>query len=87
MEEYAALIAIDWADQKHAISLYDSATGKREQAIVKHHPASLQNWALGLQKRFAGQRLAVCLEQARGPLVYALLKYDFLVLYPSTPPP
>lgn len=85
MEEYAALIAIDWADQKHAISLYDSATGKREQAIVKHHPASLQDWALDLQKRFAGQRLAVCLEQARGPLVYALLKYDFLVLYPINP--
>lgn len=25
MEEYAALISIDWADRQHAISLYDPA--------------------------------------------------------------
>jgi transposase len=85
MEEYAALIAMDWADRQHAISLYDSTTGKRERAMVQHTPSALQEWALGLKKRFAGQRLAVCLEQARGPLVYALLKYDFLVLYPINP--
>lgn len=85
MEEYAALIAIDWADRQHAISLYDASTGKREQAIVKHTPAVLQEWVLSLQQRFAGRRLAVCLEQARGPLIYALVQYDFLVLYPINP--
>lgn len=35
--------------------------------------------------RHPGQKIAVCLEQARGPLVYALLKYDFLTLYPVNP--
>ena len=29
--------------------------------------------------------MAVCLEQSRGPLIYALLQYDFLVLYPINP--
>ena len=49
MTEYAALVAIDWADQKHAVSLYDQSTGKREQTMVKHTPAALQEWALGLR--------------------------------------
>ena len=29
--------------------------------------------------------MAVCLEQSRGPLLFALLKYDCLVLYPVHP--
>jgi transposase len=85
MSEYAALVAIDWADQQHAVCLSDPSTGEREQTIVKHTPAALQEWALGLRQRFAGQPIAVCLEQSRGPLIYALLQYDFFVLYPINP--
>jgi transposase len=85
METYAALIAIDWADRQHAVCLYDETTGKREQYFIKQTPESLQAWVLGLRERFAGQRLAVCTEQSRGPLIYALLQYDFLVLYPVNP--
>ena len=85
MSEYAALVAIDWADKQHAISLYDQSTGQREQTIVKHTPAALQEWALGLRQRFGGQPIAVCLEQSRGPLIYALLQYEFFTLYPINP--
>ena len=85
MEEYAALIAIDWADKQHAISLYDCTTGRREQAVVKHTPGTLRRWVFSLRQRFEGRRVAVCLEQARGPLVYALMEYDFIVLYPVNP--
>jgi transposase len=85
MSEYAALMAIDWADQQHAVCLYDPSTGAREPAIVKHTPAALQEWALSLRQRFAGAPIAVCLEQSRGPLIYALLQYDFFVLYPINP--
>lgn len=85
MESYAALIAIDWADRQHAVCLYDEATGGREQFTVKHTPESLQAWVSSLRTRFAGQTLAVCTEQSRGPLIYALLQYDFLVLYPVNP--
>ena len=31
------------------------------------------------------RKIAVGLEQSRGPLIFALLKYDFLVLYPINP--
>ena len=85
MSEYAALVALDWADKQHAISLYDQSTGQREQGIIKHTPAALQEWALSMRHRFDGQPIAVCLEQSRGPLIYALLQYEFLTLYPINP--
>ena len=85
MESYAALIAIDWADRQHAVCLYDQTTGRREQYTVKHTPESLQAWVSSLRARLPGQQLAVCTEQSRGPLIYALLQYDFLVLYPVNP--
>ncbi|HJZ82595.1 MAG TPA: IS110 family transposase [Pyrinomonadaceae bacterium] len=85
MSQYAALVAIDWADKKHAVSLYDQSTGQRQQSIVLHTPAALQEWALSLRQRFADQPIAVCLEQSRGPLIYFLLQYDFFVLYPINP--
>jgi transposase len=85
MGEYAALIGIDWADQKHDICLIDLSCGKREAAVLRHSPQSLDEWARSLQLRFAGQQVAVCLEQSRGPLIYALMKYDFLTLYPVNP--
>ncbi len=85
MEHFAALIGIDWSDTKHDVCLVDTATGSQELSIVKQQPASLDEWARGLRTRFHGEHLAVCLEQSRGPLIYALLKYDFLVLYPVNP--
>jgi transposase len=85
MEQFAAFVAIDWSDAKHDICLLDVATGKKEAGILKHTPEELEAWATALRTRFAGQPMAVCLEQSRGPLIYALLKYDFLVLYPINP--
>ena len=86
MSEYAALVAIDWADQKHAVCLLDPSSGKREHSIVKHTPQALQEWALSLRQRFAGP-IAVGLEQSRGPLIYALLQYDFSCSIRSIQPP
>lgn len=85
MTEYAALIGIDSADQQHDVCLLDCASGKREAAVVKQALEAIEAWAETLRRRYPGQKIAVCLEQSRGPLIYALLKYDFLVLYPITP--
>ncbi len=83
--EFAALIGIDWASQRHALCLYDCATGKRESSILEHTPEAIAQWARGLQERFRGNQIALCLEQTRGPLIYALLEYSFFVLYPINP--
>ncbi len=82
---FAALIGIDWSDAKHDICLVETATGTQELSVVKHTPESLNEWARALRSRFGGERIAVCLEQSRGSLIYALLKYDFLTLYPINP--
>jgi transposase len=85
MSEYAAFVGFDWADSKHDLCLVDAATPKKEFSVVKHTPQSLAEWAAGVRARFDGRKVAVCLEQSRGPLIFALLKYDFLVLYPINP--
>jgi transposase len=83
--ELAALVGIDWSDKKHDVCLVDTATGAQELSIIKQTPEALHAWAQTLRTRFGGAKVAVCLEQSRGPLIYALLKYDFLILYPINP--
>ncbi|HEV7373970.1 MAG TPA: IS110 family transposase [Pyrinomonadaceae bacterium] len=85
MADYAALIGIDWADRKHDICLLDPTTGGREASILGHSPKTIDEWATALRSRFGGRQLAVCLEQSRGPLIYSLMKYNFLTLYPVNP--
>jgi transposase len=85
MAEYAALLGLDWSDRKHDICLIETATGKREASILSHSPQGIEEWAVALRSRFGGRSVAVCLEQSRGPLVYALMKYDFITLYPVNP--
>jgi transposase len=50
-----------------------------------HLPGAIDQWAKGLAARFPGRKIAVCLEQSKGSLIYALLKYDGFVLYPINP--
>ncbi len=85
MTEYAAFLGIDWADKKHDVCLSDTTTGKREAATLPHSPHEIDHWATALRQRYAGHQIAVCLEQSRGPLIYALMKYDFITLYPVNP--
>ena len=82
MEHFAAYLALDWSDEKHDVALFDPSADRREAYTIKHSAQAIEEWATALRKRFAGQKIAVCLEQSRGPLIYALLKYDFLVLFP-----
>jgi transposase len=82
---FSAYIGIDWADQKHDICLQTSNTDAHEFSVLAHRPDVIEAWALSLKQRFHGQPVAVCLELTKGPLVYALQKYDFLVLFPANP--
>ena len=83
-QSYAAFVGIDWADQKHDVCLKVAGSDVYEHSVVVHRPEAIERWARGLRERFAGQPIAVCLEIARGPLVYALQRYEFLALFPST---
>jgi transposase len=83
--EWAALAAIDWADQKHFWRLLPAGSAQAEHGEIANTPEAVEVWAAGLQQRFAGRPIAVCLEQTRGALVYMLTKYPHLVLFPVHP--
>jgi hypothetical protein len=83
--EFAALVAIDWADQKHAWALQIPGSSGRETGTIDHTPEAVDVWASELRLRFAGQRIAVAVEQSRGPLVFTLTKYEHLVIFPVHP--
>jgi transposase len=83
--QYAAFIAIDWADQKHAFSLQVDGQAKKETGILEQKPEIIGPWVAKLRERFGGRPVAVAVEQSRGALIHALLNYDFLVLYPLHP--
>lgn len=84
-QSYAAFVGIDWADQKHDICLAAAGSDAHEHSVIAHRPEAIERWAHGLRERFAGHPIAVCLEIARGPLVSALQRYEFLVLFPVNP--
>jgi hypothetical protein len=85
MNAFAAYVGIVWSDQKHDLCLVDAAMGRKEFSALAHSSEAIDTWATSLRARFPGRKIAACLEQSRGPLIYALLKYDFLVLYPINP--
>jgi len=84
-QELAAFVGIDWADEKHAACLIPAAGGIAQQTEIEQTPEAITAWAADLRVRFDGRPIGVCLEQSRGALVYALMQYDFLVLYPINP--
>ena len=80
-----AYIGIDWADRKHDICLYDVQHKTHEFCVIEHRPEKIDEWVEGLRQRYDGKPIAICTEQKRGPLIYALCKYDLLVIYPVNP--
>lgn len=83
--DYAAFVAVDWADQKHEFCLQVSGQTKKETGTLEQKPEVIGPWVAKLRERFGGRPVAVALEQSRGALIHALLSYDFLVLYPLHP--
>lgn len=84
-EPYGAFIGLDWADDKHELRLYDAGWQKVEVSSLMHNPDAIHQFACQLQQRFPNQRVALCLEQSRGPLLFALMGYSHIDLYPVNP--
>ena len=82
--KFTAFIGVDWADAKHDICLQPADGAKREFDSFPHRVDRIEQWARAMHQRF-GAPIAVALELAKGPLVYALQKYDFFVLFPINP--
>jgi len=83
-QPFAAYVGIDWADTKHDICLQAADSKQREFDCIPHQVPRIDSWAKSLHQRF-GSPIAIALELAKGPIVYALQKYDFFVLFPINP--
>ena len=84
-DEFAAYVAIDWADQQHCWALEMPGSSSRQSGTLDHRPEAVDVWAAELRLRFSGMPVAVALEQSRGPLVFMLTKYEHLVVFPVHP--
>jgi transposase len=82
--QFTAFVGIDWADAKHDVCVQSAHGEEREFGCFAHQVDRIQEWAHALHQRFGGP-IAVALELAKGPIVYALQKYDFFVLFPINP--
>ena len=80
-----AWIGLDWADQAHEIRLQAVGSAGVESFTVEQKPEALHAWVAQLRARFPQGKVAVALEQSRGAVIYALMNYDFLLLYPLPP--
>ena len=57
---FAAWVGLDWAKEKHAVSMKDIDSGQRERCEVGSTPEAIELWLicpiLALGQRFAGKR-------------------------------
>jgi len=81
--QFAAFLAIDWADKKHVWCLQGVGSEKRESGELEHTPEAVEAWVGQLCQRFAHRPIAVAVEQSRGALVFMLSKYEPLQLFPG----
>ena len=84
-EKYAVLIGLDWAEEKHQVCWRDTHSGQLHQKTLDSCPEQIHEWIGELLDLYPDQRAAICLEQSRGPLVYALMGYEAVDLYPINP--
>lgn len=84
-DDYAAYIGIDWADKKHDVCEIAKDSQEPIYSVIPSKPEALHKWALDLKKRYPKQPIAIACELSKGPLIYALSKYDHLTLYTINP--
>ena len=82
---YAACIGLDWADKQHLICLQAADSKRIETLTLQQKPEMLHDWLIGLRHRFGGRPVALAIEQTRGAVIHALLRYDFVHIYRVPP--
>ena len=82
---FAVTIGLDWADQKHDLWIRPADGSKTEHLQLPQTPEAVHEWVAKLRERFGNSHVAIALETSRGPVISALLAYDFIVLFPVNP--
>ena len=84
LAQFTAVIGIDWADKKHDVCVQAVDCEERQFSRISHKADKIDEWAQ-LMYRHHGGPMAVALELSKGPIVSALQKYNFFVIYPINP--
>ena len=84
LSEYSVLVGLDWANKKHDVCLQLSGPSSRSFSMIGSSPEAVDEWVKDLHQRYGGQ-IAIALELDKGPIVYALQKYDYVTLFPVHP--
>lgn len=84
LSQFTAIIGIDWADKKHDVCVQALGSSSRQISQISHKVDKIDEWAQSMYLRHGGQ-MAVALELSKGPIVSALQKYNFFVIYPINP--
>ena len=82
---FAATIGLDWADKKHDLWIQPSDGSKAEHLRLQQTPEALHEWVAKVRERFGNRKIAIAVETSRGPVISALVAYDFIVLFPVNP--
>jgi transposase len=83
--QYATWVGFDWGDQEHVWALQWTDTGKRERGCLEQTPEALDAWLGQLMSHLNGRRIGVAIEQKHGAVVWMLLKYECVEIYPIHP--
>jgi len=57
VNDFVALVGIDWADKKHDVCELPYDTKKYKYSVISCKPESLNDWALSLKKRYPGKQV------------------------------
>lgn len=85
MKELAAVVGWDWAEKEHELRMRESGSDRIEARKLAATPEALHGWAAEMRSRFGGRSIGVCIETSRGAVIWALMAYEHIVLYPVNP--
>lgn len=78
------MIGIDWADKSHAFHLL-APDGRELAGGFDQDPEEIEKTVCRWRKTCPGAALEIVVEQSRGALINALLKYDDITVFPINP--
>jgi transposase len=84
MEEWVAVVGVDWGDKEHAYTS-QGADGTRICGKISSAAEEVHAWVQELKQRYPNGTIVVGVEQGRGSLLYALAQYEFMALVPINP--
>jgi transposase len=82
---FTAFIGLDRSDEQLDLCLQVPGTAEPEYSVLDNTPEQIAPWLETLRQRFQGAKVALCLEQPAGGLLYHFLGWDFVTVYAVNP--